>query len=264
VEPLALARRRFVGRITARFFVRFHMGLIFGATVAAAVVTSRLLLGIGVDSLMVRYAIAAAGAYLVFFVFVRAWIFHVTRLAPHNGHLDLPDSWPSGHGSGPSFHGGGGQAGGGGASGSFDSSVDEAPVLRTTGNVGGGGKGGGWDLPFDVDDGLGLVIALIALVACLAGAAIWLVWQAPLILPEAAFEALLAAGLVRAARRGEARGWARGVLRATIIPFLLVWLAATFVGWAAHRACPEATRLADVFHGCPGDASSRRTPASGG
>jgi len=40
------------------------------------------------------------------------------------------------------------------------------------------------------------------------------------------------------------------VLRATLIPFLLVLLAATFVGWAAHRACPEAMRLADVFPHC--------------
>ena len=244
-----MARRRFAGRITARFFVRFHMGLIFVATVAAALVTSRVLLGIGVDSLMLRYAIATAGAYLVFFVLVRAWIFYVARLAPHDGHLDPPDSSPSGHGSGPSFHGGGGQSGGGGASGSFDSSVDEVPVLRTTGDVG-GGKGGGWDLPFDLDDGLIFVIALLVLIAFLGGAAVWLVWQAPVILPEAAFEALLAGGLVRAARRGESRGWARGVLRATVIPFVLVLLAATFVGWAAHRACPEATRLADVFHGC--------------
>jgi hypothetical protein len=28
---------------------------------------------------------------------------------------------------------------------------------------------------------------------------------------------------------------------------LLLLAAAMFVGWAAHRDCPEATRLADVF-----------------
>jgi len=230
------------------------MGLIFVATVAAALVTSRLLLGIGVDSLMLRYAVATAGAYLVFFVLVRGWIFYVTRLAPHPSDLDLPHSWSvghgPGHGSGAKFHGGGGQSGGGGASGSFDNSVDAPAVLRTTRNIG-GGKSGGWSwLDVDVDDGLGVVVALLALVACLAGAALWLVWQAPVVLPEAAFEALLAAGLMRAACRGKARGWVRGVLRATVIPFLLVLLAATLVGWAAHRACPEATRLADVFHRC--------------
>ena len=94
------------------------------------------------------------------------------------------------------------------------------------------------------------MVALLVLVACLGGAAVWLVWQAPVILPEAAFEALLAAGLVRAARRGESRRWTRGVLKATVIPFLLVLATATFVAWAGHRACPDATRLADVFHRC--------------
>ena len=248
-----MARRRYVARTTASFFVRCHMGLIFVATVAAAVLTSRVLLGLGVDSLMWRYGVATAVAYLVFFAFVRAWIFYVTRLAPSHADIDPSDAWSLGHrpDSGLPFHGGGGQSGGGGASGTFDSSVDEPPVLRTTGHIGGGGKGGGADwIPFDLDDGLVFVIALLVLVACLGGAAIWLVWQAPVILPEAAFEALISAGLVRAARRGEARDWARGVLRATLIPFLLVLLAATFVGWAAHRACPGATRLADVFQHC--------------
>ena len=55
-----------------------------------------------------------------------------------------------------------------------------------------------------------------------------------MILPEAAFEALLASGLIKAARRGDARGWARGVLKSTLIPFVLVLAAASFAGWAAQ------------------------------
>jgi hypothetical protein len=129
-----MARRRYVARTTASFLVRCHMGLIFVATVAAAVLTSRVLLGLGVDSLMWRYGVATAVAYLVFFAFVRAWIFYVTRLAPSHADIDPSDAWSLGHrpDSGLPFHGGG-QSGGGGASGTFDSSVDEPPVLRTTG-----------------------------------------------------------------------------------------------------------------------------------
>jgi len=81
---------------------------------------------------------------------------------------------------------------------------------------------------------------------------VWLVWQAPVILPEAAFEALLASGLIKAARRGDARGWARGVLKSTLIPLVLVLAAASFAGWAAQRACPPATRLTDIVHLCLG------------
>ena len=72
------------------------------------------------------------------------------------------------------------------------------------------------------------MLGLLVLVACLGGAAIWLVWQAPVILPEAAFNALLTSHLVRAARRGAALGWAR----------------------AAHHVCPPARRLADVVRFC--------------
>jgi hypothetical protein len=71
------------------------------------------------------------------------------------------------------------------------------------------------------------------------------------ILPEAAFEALLAAGLVRAARRARFGGWARGVLRSTALPFTLVLGSAVVLGWAVQHACPAATRLLDVLTRCP-------------
>ena len=261
MDELATSRRRFVSRLAARFLVRFHMGLMFAGTLAAALLTTRLLLLAGVHSLIVRYALAVVGGYLVFFVFVRGWIFYVTRLRPGGPGLDVPDvsggfgGGGGGGGSAPGFHAGGGHFGGGGASGSFD----EAPVFRTVADAGGGGGGGGsggggggskWSFSLDLDEGIWIVIALLVLVACLGGAAIWLVWQAPLILPEAAFEALLAAGLVKTARTSEARGWMRGVVRSTAIPFVLILAAAIFLGWAVHHACPAAIRLADVFARC--------------
>jgi hypothetical protein len=243
MDALAASRRRFVTRLATGFLVRFHMSLIFVGTLAAAMLVSRLLLMSGVHGLMLRYALAVVGGYLVFFVLVRGWIFYVTRLGPRDPGLDLPDvSGAFGGGGGgdvPAFHAGGGHFGGGGASGSFD----EAPVFR-----GGGSSWGGFSL--DLDDAIWIVIALLLLVAVLAGSAIWLVWQAPVILPEAAFEALLAAGLVKAARTSESRGWMRGVLRSTVIPFALLLGTAIFLGWAVHHACPAAIRLADVLHHC--------------
>ncbi len=95
------------------------------------------------------------------------------------------------------------------------------------------------------------MIARLVFVRTLGGVAVWLMWQAPVILPEAAFGALLGSGWLKAARRSEARGWTRGVLRSTVIPFLLVLVAAVFAGWAVHHACPSARRLADVLGACP-------------
>src|SRR5438034_1065148 len=94
-------------------------------------------------------------------------------------------------------------------------------------------------------------LARLVFVACLGGAALWVVWQAPVILPEAAFEALLAAGLVKAARRAQTGGWARGVLRSTALPFALMLGASVGLGWAVQHACPAATRLLDLLTHCP-------------
>jgi hypothetical protein len=264
MDALAASRHRFTGRLAARFFVRFHMGLLFAGTVGAAVVASRLLLAAGVHSLMIRYALTVVGAYAVFFVLVRAWIADVNRIAPRDPGLDLPDVAPGGGGGlggGGEFQPGGGQFGGGGASGGYDD-VGEVPAFRSvaeaggrgggsTGSSGSSGGGGDW-LSLDMDEGVVLVVALVLLVSVVGGTAVWLVWQAPVILPEAAFEALLAAGLVKAARRSEARGWS-GVLKSTLIPFALVLAAASFAGWAAQRACPPAVRLTDVVRLCRGD-----------
>ena len=122
--------------------------------------------------------------------------------------------------------------------------VDLVEASRSSGSRGGG-------LSIDLDEGIVvLVLVLIVLSACLGGVAVWLLWQAPVMLPEAAFEVLVASGLLRTVRRGDARGWTRGVLRSTIVPFLLLLAAASLLGWAAQYACPPATRLLDVFLLC--------------
>jgi len=217
---------------------------------------SRLLLMGGMHALMPHYACAVLGGYLVFFLLVRGWIFYVTRLGFRDPGLEVPDVSGFGGGGGgadmPAFHAGGGHFGGGGASGTFD----EPPVFRTLAEAGGrsgGGSGSGgssWSFDLDLEDGIWIVIALLVLVAVLGGAAIWLVWQAPVILPDAAFEALVAAGLVKAAHVNETRGWMRGVLRSTALPFVLLLATAIFLGWAVHHACPAAIRLADALHHC--------------
>ena len=240
------SRQRFVRRLTARFFVRFHMSLIFGGAVAGGVLASRLLFVSGVDALAERYALAVVGAYVVFFVLVRGWILYVTRLAPADPGFDAPDFWPGGGGGGSHVAGGGGHFGGGGASGTFEGGV--LPRIESAKPSSAGG-GGGFSL--DLDDAWLVVLALLLFVACLGGAALWVVWQAPVILPEAAFEALLAAGLVKAARRAAVGGWARGVLRSTALPFALMLGAAVFLGWAVQHACPAATRLLDLLTRCP-------------
>jgi hypothetical protein len=65
-------------------------------------------------------------------------------------------------------------------------------------------------------------------------------------LAEAAFQALLAPALLPAARRVEAGGWVPGTVRATVVPFACMFIAAVAFGWAANDLCPEARRMVDV------------------
>ena len=87
---LDVSRQRFVRETAARFFLRFHMSLIFAGAAAGGVLASRWLFVSGVDALAERYALAVVGAYFVFFVLVRGWIFYATRLAPPDPGLDAP------------------------------------------------------------------------------------------------------------------------------------------------------------------------------
>jgi hypothetical protein len=59
---------------------------------------------------------------------------------------------------------------------------------------------------------------------------------------------VLASTLTRVSKEDH-HDWMRGVLGRTAIPFTLVILFATATGWAAHRYCPTALRLADLLHG---------------
>jgi len=95
-----------------------------------------------------------------------------------------------------------------------------------------------------------VVLLLAALVACILGGGIYLVVAAPHILPEAAAQTLLAGTLTRVSKEHH-HNWMAGVLRSTWIPFVIVLVLAGALGWEAHRYCPAAPRLIDLWN-CPG------------
>ncbi|HJZ68271.1 MAG TPA: hypothetical protein VKF81_09135 [Blastocatellia bacterium] len=124
-------------------------------------------------------------------------------------------------------------------------SVHSSPTSSVLKGHGGSssGSGGGFDLG---DEGI-VLIALGLLLAVIFGAGVYLVYAAPDILSEAAFQALLATGLIKASKRMTRRGWVGSVLRATCIPFLLVLLMTGIFGWIAHIYYPHAARLTEIF-----------------
>ena len=111
-------------------------------------------------------------------------------------------------------------------------------------------SGSGWSLPkIDLDlgdDGWEILLLLAALVLAIAFAGGYLIYAAPQILPEAAWQAVFASTLTRVSKQDH-HGWMSGVLRSNVLPFTIVLLLAGAFGWAAHKQCPHAAKLVEVF-----------------
>ena len=202
-----------------RFFLRIHMTLILLGTFLGGLVTTRMLMEMGVNVLALRYAIAVCLAYLVFLVLLKLWLMYVGS----DGHSPID----AGDGLDLAFHSGGG---GGGGSSSSSLNLDPDLDLDTGGDL----------------EGLIFMIVLIAVVILLGGIAVYYIYTAPALLSEAAFEAVLAASIARRAKKSEGTGWIGAVTRATVAPFLAVLALSILLGWLAQRRCPEAVKLRDA------------------
>ena len=256
----------FKQKFPERFFVRLHMTVLLLGVCTSGLIVSKILFEIGLRSMLLRYLIAVCVSYLIFFALMRVWLWYIgawSKEDPPIPDLDVVDAIDLGQMSLDAIGGGiqgspdhaldgiGGDFGGGGASdvwGTADA-VSE-PVRSSVASV---GRGGSWgkSIGLDIDlgdEGIAIVLIVLGLLLLVIfGAGAYLVYAAPEILAEAAFEALLAAGLINASRKITRKGWIGSVLRATWIPFLLVVLMTGIFGWVAETYFPDATRLADIF-----------------
>jgi hypothetical protein len=206
-----------------------------------------------------RYPITVLFAYLVFFAAIKVWLLIMTDApvgSSTNTGNNLPDinyiPLPSGGGADPGFVGGGGSFDGAGASADFGSNLGDAGsgvghamggVGDTVGDVVGGAV--------DDEGGLALVIVLGVLAVLLfsvLGVGVFLIWQAPAILAEAAFNSVLAASLVSSTKRMHEPDWVGSVFKATWKPFAVVFSLTLVVGYAMHHYLPKAARMLDVIH----------------
>ena len=252
-------RKRFIASLTKRFSLRLHMTLILLATSMAGVLTSKWMLAIGLHNVAFRYPVSVFFAYLVFFLAIKVWLWIMTGSPASSsnntgynllGSNDFPLSFDGS--AEPAFVGGGGKFDGGGASGDFgdnlvvvDSGVGSA--------LGGVGDAVGDVVGAAVKDRGGLVLVIVLgllafLLCCVLGAGIFLVWEAPAVLAEAAFNAVLAASLVRSTKRMNEPDWVGSVFKATWMPFAIVFSMALVAGSAMHHYLPKAIRVMDVIH----------------
>jgi hypothetical protein len=252
-------RTRFISSLRKRFSLRLHMTLILLATSMAGVLASKGMLQIGLGNVAVRYPVTVLFAYMVFFVAIKIWLWLMTDAPASSStntgnrvldNIDIPI--PSGGGGvEPVFSGGGGDFGGGGATADFGDALGDmasgaGDALGGVGDAVGDVVGGVAD-----DEGGVVLVIVLGLLALLLfsvlGAGIFLIWQAPAILAEAAFNSVLAASLVRSTRRMNDPDWMGSVFKATWKPFAVVLVLAIGAGWAMHHYLPHARRLADLL-----------------
>lgn len=241
-------KRGLLRSLTRRFFLRFHVTLIVVWTFCWGFATSKLYLMLGSESMALRYGVALVIAYLMFLLAVRLWLQYTgygRYLRNDDNAGDLPVDQLPGPGRSSrtrdehDIHPGGGDFGGGGASGSFD----------TGGLVDGGADSVGEGVGAALEGGLpGVVIALVLFAgAALLALVSYFVTSAPMILVDAAFEALLAGGLVRGTRSIDSASWLGAVVRATSIPFLSVFFLTLVAAIIAQNYMPDAVTLNDVI-----------------
>lgn len=280
-----VARREALERsLAGRFWLRFHASVMIAGTFATGFLANAAMLALSVHSVWLRWPLAVLAGYGTFFVLVRLWLAYV-GIKPLLGRarnlddrerergggwsVDLPIGNGSGGGSGGgSIGGGGGGSGGAGASAAFDS-PRAAPGFASLGSPGnpaanastgaksaggwfgsGGGKGGG--LFSDLGDGDGFLVVVLglivlAIVAALVGGAVHLVWIAPDLLSDAAFGAMLSAGVVPGLHRANEPDWNGHVFRATLPVIAGVMAVVLLAAWALTHYFPGAQTLGQAF-----------------
>jgi hypothetical protein len=196
--------------------------------------------------------LAIVAAYLVFFLLVRLWLLYVSRQrGDFNFSIDIPDPGlrqaDSCRHVPEAFEGDGGTFGGGGSRGSWSNSSDQPVAVDGVPGV----SRGGIDLDFDFGEaGAIAIIVFAAVIAVLFGAGLYLIYEAPAVLSDAAFEMALSAGLLKSLKRMDRANWIGSVFRNTWKPFAVTACFALLFGVLAQHYCPGAHMLKELYDTC--------------
>jgi len=259
---VAPSRARLAAALQHRFFLRVHMAAILTGTLLVGLAVTRILFLLHLNVFAIRYGLAVIAAYAAFVGFVKVWLGYIAWCGRKKGRdgddwfdcLNFSSSGTSSPiSSSSSFSGAGGRFGGGGASGSWDDGGESSPKVAvaaaiptksSTSSSKSSSSGGGGD---DLGE-LILILLIIALVVAIIACFVWLVWTAPAILSETAFNAALAGALTRHAHKASQGDWIGSVMKKTAIPFILILALSVTMGWWAQHYCPRARRLTDALH----------------
>ena len=258
-------KMKFKRQFTKRIMTRFHMSSILLAVMLSGLLFSKLLLIVGLNNMVIRFIIVLFFAYLCFFILMKLWLMYLTRpyRRKNNGDFgdvtDLASYSPdckTSESSSPTIFGGG-ESGGGGASGSWEPDDDisttvasesatlaKEPVAETAAEAVGETASGIAD-----ESGL-LLLPLIVLLLIIFGGSAYLIYEAPMIISEAAFEVVLATSLIKKSRTMDSPDWVGSVFRATWPAFAFTLVVTLILGLFLLSYCPKATKLTEVVTLC--------------
>lgn len=244
----SLAIERVKKRLMQESFPRLQMTLIVALTGGVGLMSSFVMLQLGVETMAIRYPLALAVAYLFFLLFMWLWL-----RTKAQDYLDIPDwthSFPGPKTSSrlPDFKsGGGGDFSGGGATGSFNGGATSLPSDASSPL---GSVGDSLGAVAEADD-LAIPLLAITLVISaaigLALACFYLVYLAPILFAEVLVDGALSYALVRHLRGQSPQHWLSSTLRHTALPFAATALFLVAVGAAMAAYAPNATSVGEVI-----------------
>ncbi|WP_341646993.1 hypothetical protein [Thauera sp. SDU_THAU2] len=229
------------------------MTLIAALTGGFGLLSSFVMLQLGLDSMAIRYPLAVCCAYLCFLFLVWLWL-----RTNAEDYLDLPDLSPgfgnTGRGQGspaPEFRSGeGGDFGGGGASASFEASSGASDVIAIPPD----GLATGASAPFKevlspIEDADELAIPLVALALAvgLAIASLYVIYIAPVVFAEVLVDGALSYALFRHLRGHDPRHWLTSAVSRTVVPFAATAVFVAILGAAMSAYAPGAVSIGQVF-----------------
>jgi len=257
-----LSRSRAINSIKSavehRISARREMSL--GVIVAGVtgLLTSFVALHLGLSRMAVRYPLAVAVAYLVFLGYLWIWLrTHGLRIRSEarNRALDISPldldvvQFPFRLDSGAAFEGfgqGGGFSGGGGGA-DWGNAAAEVPTHAAAVAQVGKKAGSGADVDLDVGDGAWVLLVAGVAAALVVGAAIYVVYIAPVLFAEILLDAALAGGLYHRLRAVDGRSWWRSAIRRTIIPAAASALVVSVAGGIMQSVYPYASSIGMVW-----------------
>ena len=246
---------RMRARLEAGYWPRVHCLLIVSLSSAAAFLLSATLLAVRVDSMAVRYGLAALGGYATFLVLIHAWVqWKWSRLVPDAdvdvGQLPGPGilPWPSSPrvSDASTLFSGGGRAAAARRCRWTGRGRPPCPWCRIAAGRE-GGKGSGVSLDLDGDD---LFWLLVALAAAFAGflAIAYVIYVAPTLLAEAALNGAVAGRVYHGLQKRESHHWTTDIVRRTGVAAAILVISVSAAGYALRRVAPEARSIGGVWH----------------